>query len=136
MGTKRNPGQYDAYAKAGEDEPIFTLRAKDPLAPQIIRRWANLVEAEIAEETRPPFDIAKVAEARKTADDMELWRNGYESHQPNQVRDKQHARTSPGPVNCNIRLRFQSEPGTPIGRSCERCGIGRCPFFNDDGTAK
>lgn len=45
-----------------------------------------------------------------------------------------HASTSPGPVNCNIRLHFQNK-GYP--RSCERCGpTGTCPFFNGDGTAK
>lgn len=50
-----------------------------------------------------------------------------------------HAATSPGPVNCNIRLRFQRLPYPQI---CERCRGGRlyeakmCPFFKEDGTAK
>lgn len=45
-----------------------------------------------------------------------------------------HASTSPGPVNCNIRLRFQGAEIWP--RTCARCGKGHCPFFNNDGSAK
>jgi hypothetical protein len=44
-----------------------------------------------------------------------------------------HAKTSFGPVNCSIRRRFQNEPNP---RTCERCGLGPCPFFNNDGTSK
>src|SRR5260370_5450107 len=43
------------------------------------------------------------------------------------------AKTSPGPVNCSIRLRFHNEA---YPRTCARCGLGPCPFFNNDGTAK
>jgi hypothetical protein len=38
-----------------------------------------------------------------------------------------HAITSPGPVNCQIRLRFQNKS---YPRTCERCGFGPCPFFD------
>ena len=44
-----------------------------------------------------------------------------------------HASTSPGPVNCQIRKRFQKEA---YPRTCERCGLGPCPFFHDDGRSK
>lgn len=44
-----------------------------------------------------------------------------------------HASTSPGPVNCSIRLRHQ---GRVYPRTCERCGLGPCPFFHKDGTKK
>lgn len=41
-----------------------------------------------------------------------------------------HARTSPGPENCNRRLvQNQAYP-----RTCERCGLGPCPFFDNDGN--
>ena len=42
MGTKNNPGTYDCHRSADGDEPIFTLRAKDPLAPVLIRTWVEL----------------------------------------------------------------------------------------------
>jgi hypothetical protein len=44
-----------------------------------------------------------------------------------------HASTSPGPVNCSTRLRHQK---AAYPRTCVRCGLGPCPFFNNDGTAK
>src|SRR5690606_34820630 len=44
-----------------------------------------------------------------------------------------HASTSPGPVNCQIRKRFQKEA---YPRTCERCGLGPCPFFHNDGRSK
>lgn len=39
MGTKNNPGAFDCHADAGPDEPTFTLRAKDPVAAEVIRFW-------------------------------------------------------------------------------------------------
>jgi hypothetical protein len=39
MGTKNNPGNFDCYAKAAADEPIFTLRGKDPIAPYLVEVW-------------------------------------------------------------------------------------------------
>ena len=41
MGTKANPGKFNCYAKAADDEPIFVLRAKDALAPDVVRYWAD-----------------------------------------------------------------------------------------------
>lgn len=43
-----------------------------------------------------------------------------------------HASTSPGPVNCNTVLRAQ---GKPMPRTCERCGLGPCPFFDESGNS-
>lgn len=68
MGTKNDPGNYDCYTKAADDEPIFVLRAKDPFAATLVRQWADMAEADMAQ---PP---EKIAEARKCADDMCLWR--------------------------------------------------------------
>ena len=56
--------------------------------------------------------------------------NGTEQPAAEPVTD--HASTSPGPVNCQVRLRAQ---GMPYPRTCERCGLGRCPFFGPDGKA-
>ena len=39
MGTKMNPGKFDCYAKAGFDEPMFVLLARDEHAPATIRFW-------------------------------------------------------------------------------------------------
>lgn len=42
MGTKRNPGKYDCYDAADYDEPLFTLLARDPLAPMLVSLWAAI----------------------------------------------------------------------------------------------
>lgn len=67
MGTKNNPGKFDAYGKAEPDEPMFTLLARDPQAPLLIRQWAR------DRRLRDPAD-PKVAEAFACADAMEAWR--------------------------------------------------------------
>jgi hypothetical protein len=38
-----------------------------------------------------------------------------------------------GPVNCTHVLR---RTGKPYPRTCERCRLGPCPFYNNDGSAK
>jgi PRTRC genetic system protein C len=55
--------------KAEPHEPLFVLRAKDPLATQTVRHWATM-----AEGTHEP---EKIAEALKLADSMEGWRSWF-----------------------------------------------------------
>lgn len=74
MATKRNPGEFDCYAAADYDEPIFTLRAADPAAPMCVREWAYLRRKSIEAGKHPPEDIAKVDEAKNVADAMDAWR--------------------------------------------------------------
>jgi len=69
MGTKANSGKYDCYAKAADDEPIFTLRANNYLSPLLVRLWRDLYEM-----YSPIFDQAKSDEATQCALDMEAWR--------------------------------------------------------------
>lgn len=52
--------------KAADDEPIFTLRAQDVLAPRTVRHWAELAHAR-------GVPASKVAEARALADQMSAW---------------------------------------------------------------
>ena len=54
--------------KAAQDEPVFVLRAKDPLAARIVRIWATLAEDGGFHEPR------RTAEARQLADAMDAWR--------------------------------------------------------------
>lgn len=67
MGTKNNPGNFDCYANAEPDEPMFVLLARDRSAPELILRWADMREA--AGE-----DPAKVQEARDCAAKCAAWR--------------------------------------------------------------
>lgn len=43
-------------------------------------------------------------------------------------------REPPGPVNCNVVIR--REAIKPYPRTCARCGLGPCPFYNKDRTVK
>ncbi len=74
MGTKNNPGVYDCLSSLAPDEPYFVLVAHDALAPSLIRSWAQSREHQIQAGVKPPSDMAKVAEAKRCAADMELWR--------------------------------------------------------------
>ena len=67
MGTKNNPGEFDCYANAHPDEPMFVLLGRDRHAPWVVQLWAAVRQA--AGE-----DPVKVAEARQCAAAMEAWR--------------------------------------------------------------
>jgi len=99
MGTKANPETYDCYANAEPDEPIFTLRAKDAMAPHIVRSWAGARQSQIDAGIKPTSDMAQVVEARACAAAMEEWlqkrrRSEIETHEREAVRA---ATTDPRP---------------------------------------
>ena len=88
MATKQNPGEYDCYAHAAPDEPLFTLVAKDPLAPILVRIWVLLREcrpdsaimkqiiyarASLKRAKKQPIKPQKAVEAQQCAKDMETW---------------------------------------------------------------
>lgn len=64
MGTKNNPGQFDCYAAAAPDEPMFVLLGRDKHAAGLVRLWALL-------RIKAGEDPAKVAEAFACADAMD-----------------------------------------------------------------
>lgn len=66
MATKNNPGQFDCYANADADEPMFVLLGRDAMAPSLVESWAY--EREIEGE-----DAGKVEEARQCATSMREW---------------------------------------------------------------
>lgn len=66
MATKTNPGQFDCYANAAPDEPLFVLLGRDRHAATLVRIWALLRHEE-------GEDPAKVREALRCADAMDAW---------------------------------------------------------------
>ncbi len=66
MATKNNPGQFDCYANADPDEPMFVLLARDKHAPSLIWLWAVLRELD---REKPE----KVQEARDCCAAMVVW---------------------------------------------------------------
>lgn len=53
--------------RAASDEPIFTLRAKDPFAAQAVRHWATMAAGR--------HEPAKIDDALALALEMDQWRN-------------------------------------------------------------
>ena len=88
MGTRNNPGRYDCYAKAEDDEPLFTLLGRDPQGGNLVDMWGllrakdergarRLFEKmlECAFATGPkPGDAMKIVEANHVAADMRDFR--------------------------------------------------------------
>jgi hypothetical protein len=72
VGTKLDPGEFDCYAKAGPDEPMFILLARDPLAPLLVRLWADL-------RAQAGGNQSQVNEARSCAAAMEMWRHTHDA---------------------------------------------------------
>ena len=58
-----------------EDEPVFLLRAKDALAPEIVYAWAVRLEAQKG-------DPETVAQVKNWAKVMKLWQQNNESKLP------------------------------------------------------
>ena len=76
MGTKNNPGQFDCYDAAEDDEPMFTLLARDPMAPSLVRTWAEARR----QRGRSQRDIDKADEAEQCAAAMERWQSDHPDH--------------------------------------------------------
>jgi uncharacterized membrane-anchored protein len=91
LGTKNEPGAHDCYSAAGDDEPLFTLLARDPTAPHLVGLWAALRAGNITDARQifgqmlfdpnvrakgrdEPISEAKRAEAINCADEMRKWR--------------------------------------------------------------
>lgn len=56
--------------KARSDEPLFVLRANDPLAPQTVRHWATMAEG--------VHETEKIVDALAWADQAEAFRREKE----------------------------------------------------------
>jgi hypothetical protein len=74
MGTKANPGEFNCYANAEPDEPMFILLARDPVAPDAILHWIAYREDLIRRGIKPASDRSMLIEARNCAVAMIEWR--------------------------------------------------------------
>jgi hypothetical protein len=74
MATKNNPGEFDCYANALPDEPMFVLLARDKTFSGLVAEWARERRASILRGQHPDADIAKVQEAEACALAGERWR--------------------------------------------------------------
>jgi hypothetical protein len=84
MGTKSEPGNFDCYTHAEDDEPLFVLLARDRTAPVIVRAWADARELMLREAWTQQTTIGEmfveldqINEARQCAGLMEQWRSEH-----------------------------------------------------------
>jgi hypothetical protein len=64
-------------SKADDFEPLFVLRANDPLAPALVRLWANeyfLSKKRTQDTPLTDRQMAKYTEAKTLASQMEAWK--------------------------------------------------------------
>jgi hypothetical protein len=135
MGTKLKPGTFDCYANAKPDEPMFILLARDPLAPILVKLWADLRE-------HAAGNPSKVAEARMCALAMKQWRQTQQADPPASAEEPiellKLAAAAPEPAdtkcgNCGLLYR-QADPKPcpyptgPDGLDAEYLRIIRCTF--------
>lgn len=66
MGTKNSPGNFDCYANADPDEPMFVLLGRDRHAEVLTKLWAIL-------RAHDGEDEAKIAEAMTCSEAMQKW---------------------------------------------------------------
>lgn len=77
MATKLNPGAFDCYENAKDDEPMFVLLGRDADAPMLVKQWAFFRLQQIALGIRPESERSQVSEAVQCATDMEIWGRDY-----------------------------------------------------------
>lgn len=74
MATKHTD---DCFHKAEDDEELFTLLARDPIAPVLVRIWVAL-----SDPSRQP--LARINEAARCATKMDDWRKEHRPHKTDQ----------------------------------------------------
>lgn len=72
MGTKNHPGQFDCYANAHPDEPMFVLLGRDPAAALAVTFW-RAVKMEMRKNGDSDITDEKLDEARECSVAMEWW---------------------------------------------------------------
>lgn len=102
MGTKNNPGEFDCYAKAHPDEPLFILRGKDPVAPYLVSMWVysrqgdwasmHRLIGEMSADDNVLFRVSddtyeKLGEAKSLVGAMEEWFRSRVDKGPDHVLD-------------------------------------------------
>lgn len=72
MSTKQHPGQFNCYASACVDEPIFTILGRDPAGPATLRFWMQ--ERIRCGKIKDDDDMARITAAGEEAEAMRDWR--------------------------------------------------------------
>lgn len=71
----------DPQGRIADDEPVFLLRAKDKIAPTIVRAWAKHLKANGG-------DAATANRAMEWAKEMERWQKANQCKMPDTPRSE------------------------------------------------
>lgn len=72
MGSKNKPGDFDCYANAEPDEPMFVLLGRDPVASATVLFW-RAMKMRMRMDGKSKTSDAKLAEALACSKAMEEW---------------------------------------------------------------
>jgi hypothetical protein len=80
VSTKESPGAFDGMERAEPGEPVFTLRAHDPLAAALVHEWVSrkrdlILKGDLTEEKRN-IELIQCREAEEIAFAMRDWHDG------------------------------------------------------------
>lgn len=82
VSTKENPGAFDGMERAAPNEPIFTLRAHDPLAADLVHEWVSrkrtmINHSNMTDEKRK-IELVQCREAEEIAWAMSSWGKAHD----------------------------------------------------------
>ena len=94
MATKKEEMTYGScFQAAGDDEPLFILRAQDLMAPALVRMWADMLKI-VHTAMDPSYggpssshfvqgeQLGKIEEAQDLAMEMEAWQHEHGARVP------------------------------------------------------
>jgi hypothetical protein len=111
MSTKEEPGPFDGLEAAEPGEPVFTLRAHDPLAARGVRLWCwmkrkiVLRDRSLTDEERAG-KLIKIREAEKIAENMEEWRTGQADLVVPEAKEERYSGHTSSPEEIEAKRRF------------------------------
>lgn len=95
--TKSEPGAFDGMERAAPDEPVFTLRAHDPLAAALVHEWVRqrreAINGADLPEAKRELELIQCREAEEIAWSMEDWRKGVVAAEANAPKEDARATT-------------------------------------------
>lgn len=97
MSTKTQPGPFDGMERARPDEPVFTLRAHDPLAAILVHEWVDRRRKAIREahgreeisDAKRDLELIQCKEAEELAWQMAAWRKGELAEQAGELESEE-----------------------------------------------
>lgn len=80
VSTKENPGAFDGLERAAPDEPVFTLRAHDVLAAELVLEWVarkrKLIQSTRMSAAKREIELIQCRDAEEIAFAMQEYRAG------------------------------------------------------------